>query len=245
VSRAARRHARRQHRRNQVVQSRARTPSVPLDESWVQGLRRISDRVAANLREIDSITKATADALGMPEEDATDLLGRYVAEADDDGHHPDGLLGWLATKPEGVAFGVETPSGVQYVPRRPSAAQTTEDQDGETGGADRPLPELTVTVNYPPGSSPLAEEGAVVTVPFVLERDEEGRLKFDVRVRSKTEDFCEERARILMSTTVDYLRMTWSEHSDVLDAMAQSEPSNIKKLLVDEDHAINARGGAA
>jgi hypothetical protein len=239
MSRASRRHARRQQRNRATG---GRTMELPLDEQWVAQLSRLSERVAASIRECHAITQATADLLGISGDDAGDLLDRYYEGTDDDGRHPQGILGWLATGPEGVAVGIDTPSGVQDGPPRPRA---TEDDDGGAKGTNRPLPELTVTVKYPPGSTPLAEEGAVVTVPFVLERDEEGRLKFDVRVRPKTEDFCEERARILMSTTVDYLRMTWSEHSGVLDAMAQSEPSNITKLLVGEDRTINARGGAA
>jgi hypothetical protein len=229
VSRAARRYARRQHRRNQVGQIRERTLSVPLDEQWVQSLRRISDRIAANVRECRSIAEATAELLDMTGDDAAELLGRYVDCTDDDGLHPDGLLGWLTTTTQRVP-GIDTPTG---------------DTPAGERHVPRTVPLLTVTVDYPPGWSPLAEEGAVVTVPFLFARDPEGRLQFDVRVAQKSEDFSEWRARALMTASVNYLRKTWSKHARVLEAMADSKTSNIDNLLVDEDRAVNARGGAA
>jgi hypothetical protein len=116
----------------------------------------------------------------------------------------------------------------------------------DTERDERPVPQLTVTITYPPGSTTLAQEGATVTLPFVLERDEHGKAKFDLRLKTNDEDLSAEEAAALMGASLDYLRLTWSQYGDVLDVIADIERDGIQRVVpTDENTTINARGGAA
>jgi hypothetical protein len=223
VSRASRRHARRNHRRDHGGQTRQRQIDLPLDEQWVERLGRISARVAGNVEECRSITEAAAELLGMPGDDAAQLLERYVDDTDDGGHHPQGLLGWLATSPEGVEVGVETPSGVQYVPLRPPAVETT--------AGSRPEPVVNLVVEYPGGPrvvvpTAMTGEGPERHYPLLLECDD-----------SITDDD----RRNLITETLDHLARMLPGYRAMVDTLR----SNANKMRDVTPAELNAPGGAA
>jgi hypothetical protein len=225
--RARRQQARRKktphHARQGERQSRELQMTLPLDAHWVAQLARISDRLAANLRECRSISDATAELFSMTGDNAADLLERYIDDSDNGGHHPQGLLGWLATSPEGVEVGVETPSGVQYVPLRPPAVETT--------AGSRPEPVVNLVVEYPGGPrvvvpTAMTGEGPERHYPLLLECDD-----------SITDDD----RRNLITETLDHLARMLPGYRAMVDTLR----SNANKMRDVTPAELNAPGGAA
>lgn len=214
------------------------TQTFEIDPAWVEQVEAIGERAA-------DLVRAASKVLRLPVPQTAELLSRFGDETSETGPRPNcGLVEWLLPK-DGAQVEIDTPSGPQRVPlshvdvpghvRGPAPLdmkKITSNLDSLEG-----MPIVSVTVEYPRGTHPIAtEEPATITItPSNVCEEGYAPVTFRVGRHSSVAD-----QRELVAHTLAYLSGTWGMQGELLQNIAALLPS---ATVVSE--GVNARGGEA